>query len=185
VRTFLAFDVEEHVRRRILEVTDRFRKIDPGIRWVKPDNMHVTLYFFGEVDESRQSELEEVCRNSTRNIGPFSIRVQGVSGFPSVERARVLWYGIQNEGAELNRMYESVRRKLRESDIVDRIENRPYAPHLTVGRVKRGMNRALIEEISRSAQTGFGDSRVSELVLYKSTLGSRGPIYDALSEFSL
>ena len=185
MRTFLAFDVEEDVKSRVAEITARFRAIDRGVRWVNEENMHVTVYFFGEVDENRIPDLIHICREAVEGIEPFSLTVQGISAFPRLDRARVIWYGILNEGDQLLKVYERVREGLRGSGIVKTIEERPYTPHLTAGRVRHGMERRLVDEINDLHDLSFGSSRVSEMILFKSVLTPKGAAYEKLALISL
>jgi len=144
MRTFLAFDIEEDVKGRIIEMTERLRSIDPRVRWMKHENMHVTVYFFGEVDDTRIPDLERIGRDAIEGVKPFSIRIQGISAFPNLERARVIWFGIRNEQGQLGTLYDRIREGLRGTGIVDTIEKRPYTPHLTAGRVRERMHRKLV-----------------------------------------
>ena len=185
MRTFLAFDIEGDVKSRVAEITARFRAIDRGVRWVKSENMHVTVYFFGGVDENRIPDLVHVCRKAVEGIEPFALTVQDISAFPSLERARVIWYGILNEGDQLLQVYERVREGLRGTGIVKDIEERPYTPHLTAGRVRHRMERRLVDEIRELHDLSFGSSRVSEMTLFRSVLTPKGAEYEKLALISL
>ena len=185
MRTFLAFDIAEDVKKRIAETSARLRATDPKIRWVKVENMHITVYFFGEVEENRIPDLERIGRQGIESIEPFSVSVQGISAFPRIEKARVIWYGIRNDEGQLTKVYERVREGLRGTGIVQTIEARPYTPHLTAGRVRDRIARRLIDEIEELQDISFGSSMVSEMILFKSALTPRGAVYEKLSRFTL
>ena len=185
MRTFLAFDISGEVKERIAEMSARFRTLDPRVRWVHADNMHVTLYFFGEVEQNRVPDLVRIGKKGVEGIGTFSVSVQGISAFPRIERARVIWYGIKNDEGQLTKVYERVREGLRGTGIVHTLEERPYTPHLTAGRVRDSIDRRLIDEIKGLQDVSFGSSPVFELILFKSVLTPRGAVYEKLSVFTL
>jgi 2'-5' RNA ligase len=147
--------------------------------------MHVTIYFFGEVEPTRIPDLEGVIRKAVEGVESFTVSVQGISAFPRIEKARVIWYGIRNDGERLVKVYERVRENLRGTGIVRTIEERPYTPHLTAGRVRDRIERGLIEEIRSLQDVVFGSSLVSEMVLFKSVLTPRGAVYEKLALFEL
>jgi 2'-5' RNA ligase len=184
MRTFLAFEVEERVKEKILSMTEHFRRIDRNVRWVRPENSHVTIHFFGEVDEENIPEIEGIIRDATQETSPFTIEIRGISTFPSITRARVIWYGIYNH-EKLNTVYNNVRDGLKGRGIVEKLETRPYTPHLTAGRVKGRMKPRLVDEIRLHENEKFGSFTVGTLVLFKSTLTGGGPLYEKLSLFNL
>ena len=179
MRTFLAFEVEERVKEKVLTMTAHFRSIDRTVRWVKPENTHVTIHFFGEVDGKDVPEIESIIRDAAQGISPIDVEVRGISAFPSLERARVIWYGIYNH-EQLQTVYNGVRDGLKGKKLVEKLEIRPYTPHLTAGRVKGRMNPRLVEEIRLHERETFGTLTVSALILFKSTLTGRGPLYEKL-----
>jgi 2'-5' RNA ligase len=185
MRTFAAIELAEEAKNKIVDMSQRLANIDETVRWVKPENVHVTLYFFGEVEESGVRVLSDIINTAIHRISPFTINIQGISAFPTVKRARVLWFGIQNEGRELSEMYEKIRRGLLETGIAGKVEARPYSPHLTVGRVKRGISRKLIDQINKYNDFQFGHSEVKELVLFESILMRPGPVYKKIKSFPL
>lgn len=184
MRTFLAFEVVQGVQEKVLIMTEHFRGIDRTVRWVRSENTHVTIHFFGEVDGEDVPEIESIIRDAAQDISPFDVEVRGISAFPSLERAAVIWYGILNH-AQLQTVYNGVRDGLHGKKLVEKLETRPYTPHLTAGRVKGRMNPRLVEEIRLHDRETFGTFTVNALVLFKSTLTGRGPLYEKLSIFTL
>jgi 2'-5' RNA ligase len=185
MRTFAGFEIDADARREITGMTERLANIDSAVRWVRPENIHVTLYFFGEIHDDAVDEVGGIIESAIHGIEPFTIKIGGISAFPSVEKARVIWYGIENVGGELSRMYEGIRRGLLESGTVQKVEKRPYSPHLTAGRVKRRMSRKLIDQIYTLEDVQFGSSAVKELVLFESILTGSGPKYQKIRTFNL
>jgi 2'-5' RNA ligase len=184
MRTFLAFEIDEEVMKKVLALTGRLKSIDRSVRWVKPENSHVTIHFFGEIEESNIQRIRGIIKDACTGIEPIPVEMSGISAFPSLERARVIWYGVHDDG-RLNTVYGKVYDALKGTDIVEKLERRPYTPHLTAGRVKGRINTKLIEEIRRLEESTFGSFDIRELILFKSTLTGSGPLYDKIERFHL
>jgi 2'-5' RNA ligase len=186
MRTFLAFEVEERVHDRVAQMTGQLKNIDRNVRWVRPKNAHVTIHFFGEVEQVDVPEIESIIEKAIEHISPFDVEVRGISAFPSLERASVIWYGIVMH-ENLLAVYNTVRDGLLGKDLVEKLETRVYTPHLTAGRVRRRINSQLLQELRIHGREYFGTFTVDSLVLFKSTLSGsgRGPVYEKLSIFKL
>ena len=186
MRTFLAFEVDKDVHNRVLQLTGQFKNMDRNVRWVRPENAHVTIHFFGEVEQVDVPEIESIIKKATEHISPFVVEVHGISAFPSLERASVIWYGIVMH-ENLLEVYNAVRDGLMGKNLVEKLETRRYTPHLTAGRVRRRINPKLLQELRLHGRESFGSFTVDSLVLFKSTLSGsgRGPFYEKLSIFQL
>ncbi len=158
------------------------RSLLPGdrIRWSRPENVHLTLKFLGDVDEEKLDEvhttLESLCADHT----PFDTRTAGLGAFPSARRARILWAGVRGAGFEELRSLAA--------DLDDAIaslgferEERPYTPHLTLGRV-RGQPGNLDPLPEDAENSGF---RVRQVELVESTLTPKGAVYQTVGAFAL
>ena len=185
MRLFFAADIDRDTNARVNETIARLKRIDPSVKWVRPENHHITLYFFGETDETTKGSIEGILDEAAGGVGSFNVSVCGISAFPSVDRPRVLWVGIENPGGELAKMHDSIRAALRMEKLPVNIEDRDFAPHLTIGRVKVRCSPALIQEVKRSGETAFGEFQVGAAVLYRSVLGRDGALYTPLKTITL
>jgi len=183
MRTFLAVDISEAIKAGITELLNGFRKIDPGIKWVDPGLMHITLFFFGEVERQTLEELEAIAGETVKNRGRFTVGVGGLGGFPTIRAPRVIWTGVNNDTGELVDIYCGIRDRILTAGLAVKTEKRDYRPHITVGRVKRRPERRLLESIEAKKEEQFGTCEAEGLVLYQSTLTRQGPVYKALKEF--
>jgi len=185
MRSFLAVDLEAGVKAEISSFVERLRRMQESVKWVSPENVHVTLYFFGEIDDYTLQALEGVIQEAVSGLNNFSIIIEGLSAFPSTKRPRVIWLGVRDESSNLKKIFTSVNEQIiaRRLD-VDR-EKRDYTPHITIGRLKNHPAPRLIEALERSRGISFGNVNVSEVVLFKSTLMRTGPIYEPLKVFTL
>jgi 2'-5' RNA ligase len=185
MRLFFAVDIDRHTASGVDGTIARLKAIDPSVKWVRPQNHHITLYFFGETDERTKGSIEGILDETTIDIGSFTVRVGGISAFPSVDRPRVIWVGIDNPGGELAKMHASIGAALRRGNFPVNIEERVFAPHLTIGRVKERCSPALIQEVKRGRETAFGEFRVGAAVLYRSVLWRDGALYTPLKTITL
>jgi RNA 2',3'-cyclic 3'-phosphodiesterase len=185
MRIFFAAEIDREIVAKVNDVIARLRRIDGSVTWVKPENHHITINFFGETDEMTAKGLERILEAAVGSVRPFRVSIRGVSGFPSLSRPRVIWVGIENPGGELGALFGSVR----EGVIADALPvkaadgDRGYTPHLTIGRVKSVCSRHLLEEARSLAEMPFGSCVVNEFVLFQSVLGTKGPVYTPLRTF--
>ncbi|MFW6139637.1 MAG: RNA 2',3'-cyclic phosphodiesterase [Spirochaetota bacterium] len=185
MRTFLAADIDEKTKSQIISLLETFKKSETGIKWVSPDGLHITLYFFGEVKEPGLEALESMINESVKEISPFSVLVGGLSGFPSLKKPRVIWAGVDNPSHELETIFSSVRQNITKMGLRVNKEKRSYTPHITMGRVKRRVSSDILKKIDELKDREFGRYQVNNVVLYKSTLTSKGAVYEPLKVFNL
>lgn len=178
MRTFIAIEISPGVHKRLAEAQDRLRAARCAVKWVKPELIHLTLRFLGDIEDDALGGLEQLLASAVEEVDPFELTVSGLGAFPERGAPRVVWAGVQDAGSLTvlhSRIEAGVRRLGFEPD------DHPFAPHLTVGRVKepRGADalRALIEA---GAATQFGSSPVRDLALMLSTLSPSGPTYTPL-----
>jgi 2'-5' RNA ligase len=180
IRSFVGVSISEGARRQIAELLSRFRR-EPGadVRWVRPELMHLTLAFLGEVSvgflESAKAGLSEVAGRR----GAFAMRLKGLGAFPNPSRARVVWIGSDQGKSEVCALQADVVRAL--IGVGYQPERRPFSPHLTVGRLR------IPDDVSRAVAMQFESESFSidQLVLFRSVLGPGGPTYSRLVEFPL
>jgi len=159
--------------RRMLEVARA------DVKFVEPENIHLTLKFLGEIEPSLVEQVSQVVKETS--FQPFSVRLEGMGVFPNLRRPRVVWAGITDGVSQLAEIWKNVDAKL--SELGFEKERRRFSPHITIGRVRSGRNRdRLVEEISTLSSYEFGGLHVDRIVLKKSVLTPRGPIYTTLTE---
>lgn len=156
-----------------------------GIRWTPPEQMHLTLRFYGNVTRSTLSELEAALRKGCREVAPFGLQAVGAGAFPNLKRPRVLWVGIGGEVGQLHSLQKAV---LRETSNWGEPEERDFHPHLTLARVKdphaRGI-RELAQKVEALSAVELGSWRVAELHLTQSELSNAGARYTELATVQL
>lgn len=184
LRTFLAIELPVTVRNRIGEVQKDLKSLNADVRWVNPENIHLTLKFFGNIEKGTVGPIIESIDEPARATPPFFIKVHGVGAFPSSKNPRVIWMGLR-EGKEVLISFQRWLEKEIEK-IGFRPEDRPFHPHLTLGRTRGSLGReGLVERLERLKEEVFGDFHVEKVILFKSDLRPTGPIYTPLKEVRL
>jgi len=181
IRAFVALRLSAEVIGAITEFAAKMSALGAQVAWVKPANFHLTLRFLGDqASVDKLDPLKAALSVVAAETRPFVIAARGIGAFPDWNSARVVWVGL--ESAELMTLAERVEASAVGAGF-DR-ERRPYAAHLTVGRV-RGFHRW--RETARAlkdwAEHDFGSSRIESMTLYRSILSPGGSVYQALAEF--
>ena len=178
IRCFVAVEIPPEMREEIGRLQSQIAT--EGLRIVRPDLVHVTLKFLGDVPEGRVQTVSDAL--SKVRAAPFVARVAGMGAFPG-RTIRVVWLGLEGNFEEL---YEKIEAEL--SPLGFEREARGFSPHVTLGRVGRPnheTSRQLAAKIASLADTDMGRFTVDRFYLKKSTLTSGGPIYDNLAQFPL
>ena len=184
IRSFLAIELPEPILRKIGEVQGDLRSTHAEVGWTDPKKIHLTLKFFGNIEESRIDPIFKSIEEPVRKTLPFSLKVRGVGAFPHLKNPRVIWIGLVEEKGILTSFQKQIETQLEKVGFQP--ENRPFHPHLTLGRMKSSRGKeGLVGRIERHREEEFGDFQVERMVLFKSDLRPSGPIYTPLRELRL
>lgn len=184
IRSFVAIEIPPPLREKVVQVQEILRGAGGGVKWVEPENLHLTLRFLGEVEEDRLKAVEGVCRQVAAASQPFHLELVGVGAFPHARAPRVVWMGVGEGSEALAELAARLERGIRALGFSR--EERPFRPHLTLGRVRRPEAiRSLVEALASLGQERVGAMRVEEMVLMRSDLTPGGPLYTPLSRFPL
>lgn len=183
IRTFVAVDVPDEVRRRIGEFQASLKRHGCDVKWVRPENIHITLKFIGDVQEDRIEGLSAALEGAVKGVPPFRISIEGSGLFPGGQRPRVLWVGA-GEGSDMLSELAS-RVDLGLSALGFEKETRKYSAHLTIGRVRSPKGIQPVVDAMRSAAFEAGVVEAEEIVLMKSDLKPMGAVYTALERIKL
>lgn len=181
IRSFIAFDVnDESVRKRMADMQSLLVGTRANLKLVKPQNIHVTLRFLGNITPNMVERIfEEMNRVQFK---PFDVKISGLGAFPHLRYPRVVWTGITEGADQLRDVFSQLEPRLRNLGFAP--DTKGFSPHLTIARVKGGRNKAeLVEFINENADCEFGTIKADCLKLKRSDLTPRGPIYSVLKEF--
>lgn len=181
IRSFIAFDIEnEEVLKKIAEMQRLLSETRADLKLVRPENIHVTLRFLGNITSSMVEKIFEAMK--TAQFIPFDITLYGVGAFPNPRHPRVLWVGMKEGADQLRSIFSQMEPHLRSLGFAP--DAKGFSPHLTIARVRSGRNKdELARLVNENAKYEFGKIRAECLRLKKSELTPKGPIYSTLKEF--
>lgn len=184
IRAFIAVELSERLRQELAVLQQRLRVSQTDVKWVEPDNLHLTLKFLGQTEESQVPSLTTALRSHTARIPPFAYHLDGLGTFPRLQSPRVIWVGVKEGEKQLLELAQAVERACVELRLPP--EDRPFSAHLTIGRVRSpaGLG-ALIQRIKEGRFTGSEPVTVRRVVLFESVLSPKGPHYRPLAEVPL
>jgi 2'-5' RNA ligase len=172
------------ILKKIEEVQEDLRLTHADVRWVSSEKIHLTLKFFGSVEESRIDSIFKSIEGPARNTLPFSLKVRGIGAFPGLKNPRVIWMGLVDGREILTSLQKQIERELEKIGFEP--ENRPFHPHLTLGRMKSSRGKEeLVGRMEKHKEEEFGDLHVERVILLKSDLRPSGPIYTPLRDMKL
>ncbi len=187
-RLFVALEPPEAVRRRIAQAEAAIKRsagyAADEIRWVPAENVHLTLQFLGAVPHERVDDVSAAVRAAVAASRPLALEVKGAGGFPNARRPRVVWLGMSGEVPALAAIVQELGRRL--APLGYPPEERPFSPHLTMGRARDGRGApGLAGALAEAAQADGIAWRAAEIVLFESHLSPKGPRYEALVRAAL
>ncbi|UCE63429.1 MAG: RNA 2',3'-cyclic phosphodiesterase [Nitrospirota bacterium] len=186
IRVFWAIELNQEVRSALREFQDCVRNHLPSIGWIRPESLHLTVKFLGEVDEEQLAFIQQAVEHGIKDCSPFSLQVESVGGFPNMNQPRVLWAGVSGQVADLQRLVSHVEEALIPLGFPS--ESKGFRGHLTLARIKQGsreVGRALARSQTLDPHTYFGMLQVHQLCLFRSELKPTGAVYHRLAEIQL
>jgi 2'-5' RNA ligase len=185
LRTFIAVGIDKTIRDHAVALQESLGRSGADVKWVEPENLHVTLLFLGEVQDRT---VPDVCRAVTdvaAGLAPFEMTIEGAGAFPNARRPKTLWVGVGDGRQEVVALHDALEPPLLDLGCYRR-EERQYTPHLTVGRVKGDAGAdQLAAALARRADWRGGQVRVREVLVMSSELRSEGPTYTVLGRGKL
>lgn len=183
LRAFIAIELPKQLQDTLEKQIARLRQPlgNDLVRWIPTQNMHLTLKFIGNIAASHVEFLKQLIAQTADFHSPFDLQISGIGSFPNSKRARILWAGIHAppELASLQKSLEAGASRLGYEQ-----EERPFSPHLTLGRVRQNMHPAGLQKIRTILDTiqlgNIGSARVDSVHLYNSELHTSGSVYTKL-----
>ena len=180
MRTFIAIEIPSEIKSALAALQDELRRAGADVSWTKPENIHLTLKFLGEVDEMRIGEVEKVCVRAAAEFQPLTLSLKETGVFPNARQPRVLWAGLSGEIEKAVEM-----RGLLDEGLAligfDR-EEKDFRPHLTIGRVKSNRKTRELLALAGAHQVPELSFVVTEIVLMKSELHPAGARYTPMAK---
>jgi RNA 2',3'-cyclic 3'-phosphodiesterase len=182
MRTFVAIDIPPEIRDGIRELIATLRRAPSNVRWSRPEGLHITLKFLGEIPPDKVDSVK-LTLQSLPAAEPIAVSITGAGFFPNERAPRVLWLGIE-AGPELAQLAARVEDSLAPLGIAK--EDRPFSPHLTLGRIRDNVGiTSLRDLLKRQEPLQLGSFSATAFYLYESQLSSSGSIYKKMAQFPI
>jgi 2'-5' RNA ligase len=184
IRAFIAIELPAELRKQLAQL-QKMLKTDnqPPIKWVKPDGMHLTLKFLGNIPTSDIDRITAAMTNAVKQIPPFYLQTESLGAFPNLKRVQVVWVGLGGEVDKLKRLQQILETCLAQLGFA--AEQRRFKPHLTLARLGREVSPSGRQDFGKLiSATGLETSdriRVNSIILIRSQLTKAGAIYTRIS----
>ncbi|MEM1513594.1 MAG: RNA 2',3'-cyclic phosphodiesterase [Candidatus Thermoplasmatota archaeon] len=180
MRAFIAIDVK--FNEEIKKIFEKLEATNARLKFVEPDNMHLTIKFLGEIDEGLKDSIKKVMSEAVKDIKPFKAKIAGLGCFPDFKNIKVIWLGFHDNGETL-KMANYIDEKLVEYGIK---REASYKPHITIARMKSGENKEkILRVIEENKDKYFGEINCESIKLKQSILKPEGPTYIDIGEIKL
>lgn len=184
IRTFIAIELPQAVHQGLDNFCRELKRSRAQVSWVRPENIHLTLKFLGDVAPEQLNPIQEALEKAAAETAPFRLQAAGCGAFPSLKQMHIVWVGVRGDHEPLNALQKQIESAL--APMGFKREDRPFKPHLTIGRVKgRQGTRALQENLMANQAFETETFDVAEVVLYKSDLRPEGARYTPLFRAAL
>ncbi len=184
IRTFIAIEIPASIRQAIAGLQSDLKQFAAQISWVRPENIHITLQFLGNIRQSRVPEIGDALREAVKDYHHFTISIKGTGAFPNTRRPRVLWIGARSEGEYISELARTVRFAMSRLGFPE--EKQSFKAHLTIGRVKGMRGIDAVMAAFRSRQDFFaGSFEADKIVFMQSQLLPTGAKYTHLRKIKL
>jgi 2'-5' RNA ligase len=180
-RGFIAVDINSNPK--IENFLNEIEKTNAIIKLVELKNIHITLKFLGEISNNEIDKINEIIKDSIKNINPFKIQLNGTGVFPNENYIKIIWIGLKN-----TQILSDITKKINDNlyNIGLNIKPQKFHPHITIGRVKSAKNKGkILEIIEKYKKTNFSEILVDTIKLKKSELTTKGPIYTDILKIKL
>lgn len=179
IRSFIAVEIPEGVQAQIGQLQQKFKNLQGNIKLVKSENIHLTLKFLGDIDQSQLNKIKEKIDDTAKISKKFEIKICGIGVFPKLDFPRIIWVGIEDDEKHIEKIYQNLEDGL--SKIGFEKEKRAFHSHLTIARIKYLKDKVELKKILETTQFIISEQiTVNEISLFKSTLTPKGAIYTLL-----
>jgi 2'-5' RNA ligase len=187
MRTFIAIELPQEIKDALGRLQGQLKASGADVKWVAPNNIHLTLKFLGEIDDSQLDGVKRIIEDVAKSQSCFSIHLSSLGAFPKINFPRVIWVGFSEGDTETKEIAKELEERIAKVGIPK--ETRPFSSHITIGRVRSALNREKLIQSLQAIANDFDRQSlfciVTKVTLFKSTLTPQGPIYEILKEANL
>ncbi|MEA3305318.1 MAG: RNA 2',3'-cyclic phosphodiesterase [Candidatus Omnitrophota bacterium] len=170
IRSFIAIELSDKIIQALRDIEDSLKEKLSSIKWVKPENIHLTIKFLGNIEPETVENIKNILNNTALNTRMFKIKLSKIGVFPDISRPRVLWVGLSDGFNETVDIFNKLEGKL------------PFHPHLTLARIKSLKEKDKFKKEVESKTVPEIEMAVKKITLFRSKLSPKGPTYTVLHE---
>lgn len=180
LRLFVALELPHTIKNALAGYVAPLQQLSRGVRWVKPENVHLTLKFLGDTPNAKLAAMQELLATVCRDFTPLIIEVAGAGVFPNARRPQVLWVGLNDASGQLGNLAQEIDARLHLLGFPR--ETRPFSPHVTIGRVRDARIDAVVKKMLEHPFSPH-EMICSQCTLMQSELQRDGSIYSPVLKF--
>jgi len=180
IRCFVAFELNESIRESLEDVQRELRRLDGlRVKWTDPANFHLTLQFLGSISREQLSSVVQVVDRSGKQAAGMELDIQGLGLFGPQHRPRVVWAGVRETRGLLQSLASHLRGEFAKLGWAR--EERPFHPHITLGRIQMNSRvDSLTSQVASATTRAFGSCRAERVTVFQSVLRTQGASYQVL-----
>jgi len=182
IRAFIAVEIDQPLKQKISELISKLKKSDTNIKWVNENQIHFTLKFLGNIEESKVQAISAVLKSIASHSKEFALTLSDIGAFPNMKRPRVIWIGVDKGADNLKILADKIEIELEKLGFEK--EKREFKSHLTLGRVRSLKNRKNRDSDHflkmQKWSLSLGEIKIDKLILFQSTLTPKGATYTQL-----
>ncbi|MDI6861407.1 MAG: RNA 2',3'-cyclic phosphodiesterase [Caldisericia bacterium] len=180
MRTFLALPIEKETKKEVFSYIEKFKKEIKGkVKWVEEENLHFTIFFFGEIDNDKVKMVIDVIEKNRNRFKKFMVEFKKISFFPNERNPRVIFLDISQGEKEMKEIYDTLYPDLNK---ILKLKKEEFVPHLTIGRVKDTLFEEDIKKLINE-KVEIKPFYLNKITFFESILRSEGPIYKSIKDF--
>ena len=187
MRTFIAIELPPQIKTALFKLQEQLKQSGADVKWVEPQNIHLTLKFLGEVEEEKITKIIQIIRDVAETNNVFQAHISSLGAFPKISFPRVIWVGINQGDNETKLIVKELEEKIQKLGIPK--EEKAFSSHITLARVKSPKNKDKLVQLLKSLEgsltaenLGFS---VNKITLFRSILSPKGPTYEILEAVNL
>lgn len=183
LRSFIALDLCNEQKAILKNIQTRLKAADADVKWVEPDNFHITLKFLGIIPQHEITPIAEIMDSQAKETASFSIEFGGLGAFPSVERPDIIWAGLTQGQQQLTALADILEEALFLRGFPK--ETKKFHPHITIGRKRTNHNINALSAALKTTPLISTVQKALHITLFQSDLSSDGPRYSVLHQSHL
>ena len=187
MRVFIALNLPNDILLKLSYLQELLKETQANVLWVKPTNLHITLRFLGESDENLLKEACLAVRKTAKINNCFTASLAELGVFPDARKPHIIWVGLKKGKDQIKLLAASLDETLKEFGLAQ--ENHEFSAHITIGRIKSGLNFKTLTEKITSLRLYFADTpthfKIDKITLFRSKLAAGGAVYEALEDENL